>query len=124
MDFGTKNIQVSIQQYPRHTKLKLTWNYDFDEICLVADAVLGICQKAGKQFALVDAHEVVGAVPNLDRFYLGKRVAEVWGGKIKAALVVEGATINRLFENTAVNRYARVALFADEETALDWLFNN
>ena len=76
---------------------------------------------AGLDVALVDLLDVPGPIPQMERFFAGKRVAEVLKHRIRLAVVVRAEYINKLGENTAVNRGARMAVLSSEEHALAWL---
>ncbi len=57
----------------------------------------------------------------LERFQLGLEIAKVWGPKLRVACVARPELVNRMAENTAVNRGAFVRAFLHEEEALLWL---
>ena len=84
-------------------------------------AVPELCRAHNRRRALIDITGMAGEVPRLDRFLLGKRVARLWGRRIKVAIVGPPETITRFFENVANNDGANVQVFGDVETARRWL---
>jgi hypothetical protein len=76
---------------------------------------------AGLDAALVDLLDVPGPIPQMERFFAGKRVAEVLKHRIRLAVVARAEYIDKFGENTAVNRGARMAVMSSEDHALAWL---
>ena len=79
------------------------------------------CRRENLNKVLVDLRKVEGSPNIFDRYRIGIEIAKVWGAKIKVAALAKPGTINRMVENTAVNRGAKLMTTFDEETALTWL---
>lgn len=79
------------------------------------------CKAARRWRVLIDLTPMQGAVSNFDRFMLGQHAAKSWGRRIKVAVITNAETVNRFFENVAVNNGANVRMFTDRKEALDWL---
>ena len=60
----------------------------------------------------------------LDRFFAGQHIAEVWRPPLKVAAVMLPEGITRFAENTAVNRGANFIVMADAAEAVEWLLEN
>lgn len=79
------------------------------------------CKAARRWRVLIDLTPMQGAVSNFDRFMLGQQAAKMWGRRIKVAVITNAETVNRFFENVAVNNGGNVRMFTDREEAVDWL---
>jgi hypothetical protein len=71
--------------------------------------------------AFADLRAMDGPIPDLDRFFAGERVAIVLGARVRLAVVARAEMINKLGEDTAVNRGARILVTPDEAQALAFL---
>ena len=60
----------------------------------------------------------------MDRFFVGEKIANVLGGKIKLAVVWPEKDINKFAENVAINRGGNICVVGDIETAKKWLLSN
>lgn len=78
----------------------------------------------GYSRVLLDTRGVTRPKGDLYYFLVGEQAAAVWGHTLKVAVVWRQENINYLFENTAVNRGAKVAVFPNEQEALEWLLEN
>jgi hypothetical protein len=88
----------------------------------VATSILREAVKSGDTRVLIDAYGVSAPKSDIDRFDAGATIAELFRGRIKLAILYPPAIINKLAEDTAVNRGADVLVVADERVALEWLF--
>ena len=57
----------------------------------------------------------------MDNFELGVHIAKTLGARIKLAIVASGRIIDKLAEDTAVNRGGRVLVTEDLGEAMRWL---
>jgi hypothetical protein len=81
------------------------------------------CRKYGLRKILADISMSQESIPVFDRFQLGIEMANVFGNKIKMAILAPPAMIDKLGENSAVNRGAQVFVTSSREQALEWLEN-
>ena len=72
---------------------------------------------------LIDLTAMQGSMPNTDRFLLGEAAGRFWGRRLKVAVAARPGTVNRFFENVAVNSGANVRAFEDIQPAIDWLLH-
>ena len=56
-----------------------------------------------------------------ERFQGGQRIAEVFGDRLQAALVMPVGQVTKLGELTAVNRGAKFLVTESEVEAINWL---
>ncbi len=80
-----------------------------------------LCKQNQLNKILADARTIEASIPTFDRFELGVEIANILGGKIKIAILVPAAIIDKLGENAALNRGGRVMVTSSLEQALDWL---
>ena len=94
------------------------------------DAIAGMemiverCREARRWRVLIDVTGLRGAIPQLDRFLLGKRAARIWGQRMRVAIFTLSKETNRFFENVATNDGANVHVFRDRAAAEAWLQTN
>ena len=70
---------------------------------------------------LIDCRQFEGSMTEAERFQGGQRIAEVFGARIKAALLMPVGQVTKLGEMTAVNRGAKFLVTDSESEATDWL---
>jgi hypothetical protein len=81
-------------------------------------------KNSGYQNVLLDTTGLAGSIPHLDMFELGVHCAEVWKAAFRVAIISRAGGINKLFEDVAANRGARVLVVANEGAAIQWLDGN
>lgn len=113
-------LSIDIQEEGGYLAITLVGEWALGELKDVAVVVAAESKSRGYSCVLVDASGVSESPPELDRFELGKQVASTLRG-IKIAAVYRADYINKLFENTAVNRGASIGIFSDKLAALQWL---
>jgi len=79
------------------------------------------CRKENLNKVLIDIRKMEGNPNIFDRYRVGIEIAKAWGAKIKVAVIARPGMVNRMAENTAVNRGAKLMATFDVETALNWL---
>ncbi|MCI0555626.1 MAG: hypothetical protein L0287_32170, partial [Anaerolineae bacterium] len=79
------------------------------------------CRKENLNKVLVDLRKMEGDPSILDRYQIGVEIANVWGPRYRVAGVAKAEMINKMIENTAVNRGARLLATSDIELAMEWL---
>lgn len=79
------------------------------------------CRKENLNKVLIDVRSLNGSPNIFERYLLGLEIARTWGQGLKAAILVRAEIHNRMTENTAVNRGARVRVKTSLGEALEWL---
>jgi hypothetical protein len=87
----------------------------------ILEVIRDHAEKVARAHILVDGLGLADPRTDLDRFWLGKTVADVFGHRYKIAALVRKELITHATENTAVNRGARMFVTDDERLALSWL---
>jgi hypothetical protein len=95
--------------------------YSLDILMSTIHEVAEHCRKENLNKALIDLRQMEGSPNIFDRYRIGIEIAKAWGAKIKVAVIAKPGVVNRMAENTAVNRGAKLMTVFDEETALTWL---
>ncbi len=95
--------------------------YSLELFMSIIHEVSDRCRAENLNKALVDLRNVEGDPSILDRHRFGIEIADVWGPRIKVAAVAKTEVINRMAENTAVNRGANLWATPDLALALEWL---
>lgn len=78
-------------------------------------------RKRGFTRMLFDGRKLPQSPGDMTRFYSGRFLAEYLPVPYKIAIWRHLEQVDRLLENVAVNRGARVQVFASEEEAVKWL---
>jgi hypothetical protein len=108
-----------------HLCAHLAGDYSLDGFKRVIDEVRVETERRGCEKVLVDMTALaLEDLPILDRYEMGRYAAEVWGYRVKVAVTARADLVNNFAETVAVNRGARVAVFADEGRAMAWLLSD
>jgi hypothetical protein len=114
-------IEMFVTEHSGYLSARLEGAYAFAEIAGLVKRVRDECAERGCERIMIDIRGVGGDIPSLDRFQLGKAAGEIWGGELKVLVLSPRDASNKLFENTAVNRLARVQVTHDEHAGMAWL---
>jgi len=79
------------------------------------------CRAENLYKVLIDMSKVEGHLSIFDRYLAGIEIVRLWGSRIKAVVLAKPSMINRVTENTAVNRGAKLQVVSDMASALQWL---
>ena len=79
------------------------------------------CRAENLYKVLIDMSKVEGHLSIFDRYLVGIEIVRLWGSRIKAVVLAKPSMINRVTENTAVNRGAKLQVVSNMESALQWL---
>jgi hypothetical protein len=113
------NTELSFQVYPDYLHVTLSGPYPVEREIL--ETIREEAQRVSRDHILVNGLELAHPRTDLDRFLLGKNIADVFAHRFKIAALVQTELITNATENTAVNRGARLFVTDDEELALRWL---
>lgn len=103
--------------------LSVTTNaeYTFENLFLFINQVKIEAEKAKRDRVLIDCRDFVGYMSEAERFLGGKHLAETFGSRLKAVLLMPIEQITKLGEMTAVNRGAKFLVTHCEEEAMAFL---
>lgn len=109
---------------PDFIRLTASGEYLFEEMFDFIDLVKFEADKALRDKVLMDCRQFKGEITEAQRFQGGQRIAEVFGPRLKAALIMPVGQVTKLGELTAVNRGAKFFVTESEAEATDWLLNS
>ena len=104
-----------------HLFAEVSGAYSLELLISAIHDVAHHCQMDNLNKALLDLRNLTGNPSILDRFRFGVEIANVWGSRIKVAAVAKEEAINKMGENTAVNRGANMMVTPDIDRAVEWL---
>jgi hypothetical protein len=98
--------------------------YTFTELKDLIEVIKAAADRAGCDRALLDARDVAGQMTESEKFFVGSKIAEVFGSKLKAAIVMPPGDVTKMGEMAAVNRGARILVTESYDDAAAWLQNS
>lgn len=115
------SFDVKVTAEPNFLRVTTVGQYDFKELFPFLADVKAEADKAGKRRVLIDSRLLEGSMTEAEKFQGGQKIAELFGARVKVALLMPSAVITKLGELTANNRGARFLVSSSEIEALDWL---
>ena len=88
------------------------------------DDVYKQCQINDLKKILIYLSGAKGELRGYGRFEVGKKVSQVFNIQYKILAIEKEERINKLAENTAVNRGANLLVTSDRKKGLDWLLKD
>jgi hypothetical protein len=79
------------------------------------------CRDENLNKVLIDLRNMDGNPKLFDRFQIGMEIVKAWGSRIKVAVIAKPGIVNRMMENTAVNRGVKLFSTTSSEDAAQWL---
>jgi hypothetical protein len=98
-------------------------NYSLASVFSFLDRVKSEAERATRKRVLIDSRDIQGNMTEADRFFAGRKLAEAFGSRLKAAVLMPGYKITKLGEAVAVSRGAKVLVTDSEQEALTWLLS-
>ena len=117
----TALMQYRTETLDGHVRINVTGGYDFDEMMALVQPFRDATIDAGRTRLLVDCTRMEGRVAEPDKFFIAQKIAEVFRGDIRSALLMPRETITKLGEIVAANRGADFFVTDSEPEALAWL---
>jgi hypothetical protein len=96
-------------------------DYSFPELLEQIQEIRTAADTAGCEHALIDATGVNGRMTESEKFFAGTKIAELFGPKLKAAIVMPIGDVTKMGEMAAVNRGARLLVTESRAEATAWL---
>ena len=110
---------VSVE--PEFLRITTTGKYVFEEMLDFLGRVKSQADGSERSRVLIDSRLIEGKMTEVERFQAGQKIAEIFGNRIKLAILMPEGDVSKLGELTAVNRGARVIVTNSEAEALTWL---
>ena len=116
-----KTFDVTVAAESEYLRVTTVGKYDFTGLFPLLDLVKNEATKADRCNVLIDSRGLEGNMTEAERFEGGQKIAELFAGRYKLAVVMPPHTITRLGELTASNRGARFHVTDSEADAIEWL---
>lgn len=120
-------MKSTIRFEPREDYLYMKMEGDYNEQDAFSYPTIGLaeCDKYGYKKLMVNAlHMGNASTTAIEKFFLGRRMAEVFGARLKVAILWNPEDIDKMAEMTANFKGADVLITGDEEEAMAWLEKN
>jgi hypothetical protein len=114
-------FQVVTELGPDFLRITASGEYSLDDLYALIEQIRTEADKAVHNVVLVDARGILGEMSDADQFFAGRKVAEMFGSRIKVAVIRNDHAETKLGEAVAVSRGARFLITNSEEEALNWL---
>lgn len=114
-------IEVQFQQMADYLLVTTRGEYDVNSIEVLLPTLVHEAQTAKRTRILIDAMEIAPPKDELDRFLVGRAFAALAPPHYRVAVLYPRQWINKLTENTAVNRGLMFLVSGDKKEALRWL---
>lgn len=101
--------------------VEISGPYSLEMLMSAVHEVADQCRKESLNKVLIDLRNMDGDPSILDRYQIGVEIASIWGPRYKVAVIARTEIVNKMTENTAVNRGAKFMVTPDANRALEWL---
>lgn len=118
------NFEVEKTVKPEFIQFTTIGNYAFDEMYEFLKIVKAEADEAERSRILIDSSQIKGRMTEAERFQGGQMIAEIFGNRLKLALIMPPGGVTKLGELTAVNRGARFLVTTSAAEAETWLLND
>lgn len=115
------NFEVVTTVEPEYVRVTVIGEYSFGTMFQFIELVRSISVEKARTRVLMDCRQLTGNMTEAERFQGGQKIAEVFGARIKAALLMPEGQVTKLGELTAVNRGARFLVDSSEAELMPWL---
>jgi hypothetical protein len=118
------SFEVTTDIYPEYLRLICVGEFSVPALFEFIEQVNTEALAAGRKRVLVDSRGITGDLTDADRFLGGERSAQVFGSRLKVAVMMPAEQITKMAELAASNRGAKLLITTSEDEARDWLFRN
>jgi hypothetical protein len=117
-------LSIKYLNHPEYLEVIFTGQRSSAALSNLIDEVYKECQKNDLKRILIDLSGAKGELRGFGRFEIGKKVSRVFNIQYKILAIEKEERINKLAENTAVNRGANLLVTSDRKKGLDWLLKD
>jgi hypothetical protein len=118
------SFDVTTTINPEYLRVTSAGEFSVPDLFEFIDRVNSEAAAAGRRRVLVDSRAITGELSDADRFLGGKRSAEVFGSRLRVAVMFPAEKITKMAELAASNRGTKLLIASSEDEALDWLLKN
>ena len=115
------SLDIEVEVLPKYVQIELSGVYTFSGMMDGVEKFRFEAEKAGRNQILLDTRSLEGTMTESEKFFVGTRMAEVYGARIRTAVIVEPGTLTKMGEMAGVNRGARLFVTESESEATEWL---
>ena len=115
------SFDVVTTTFPEYLLITNTGEFSLPALFEFIDRVKREADAAGRSRVFVDSRAIIGNIGEVDRFLGGQRSAEIFGTRVKVALLMREGSVTKMAELAAVNRGAKMLVTDSETEALAWL---
>jgi len=115
------SLDMEVEVLPKYVQIELSGVYKFSEMMEGVEKFRSEADNAGRNQILLDTRSMEGKITESEKFFVGTRMAEVYGARLKTAVIVEPGTLTKMGEMAGVNRGARLFVTESEAEAREWL---
>ena len=115
------SLDLAVEVLPKFVQIELLGVYTFSELMAQVERFRAEAEKAGRNQILIDARSIEGKMTESEKFFVGTRIAEVFGARLKMAILAPKGHVTKMGEMAAINRGARLFVTESECEAIEWL---
>lgn len=115
------SIEVVTELEADRLRITAAGIYAFQDLFGFIESVAAHATRARRSKVLIDCRELEGEMTEVERFQGGQHIAEIFGSRIQAAVVMPEGQVTKLGEMAAVNRGAVLLVTESIEEAESWL---
>ena len=115
------SLDMSVEVLPKYVQIELLGVYTFSDLMQQVDRFRAEADNAGKNQILIDARSIEGRMTESEKFFVGTRIAEVFGARLRMAIIAPPGHVTKMGEMAAINRGARLFVTESEAEATEWL---
>lgn len=108
---------------PNYLRVNMSGNWTAPNAETAFKTIQEEADKRGVRLLLFDGRKLPQSPGDMTRFCSGQSLAKYLPTPYRIAIWRKPEQVDRLLENVAVNRGARVQVFASEEEAVKWLLS-
>jgi len=117
-------LEVVTEVKPDFLRVMASGEYSLDDLYSLIEQIRTEADKAVRRMVLIDARGILGDISDADQFFAGRKIAEIFGSRLKTVVIRNNHSDTKLGEAVAVSRGARFLVTESEEEALDWLLTD
>lgn len=115
------SIEVQFLEGPGYLIVEVSGQWTTDEAKQQIEAIRGEANNRSLTRLFVDVRNLSQPGREITRFFTGEHIAKMWCPPFKTAVLTKPEMYTNYAEAVALNRYAIIAVFFEEEEALGWL---
>ena len=116
-----KSISVQFSKHKEYFKGTLSGELDYYDLVELVDLLYDKAVELGETRVFLDVSPCEGDVSIVERFQLAEKLSKKFSMLYRIFILERNTRINKMLENSAVNRGLNLLVSDDPEAGLDWL---